>query len=806
MKPSEDIERLKAKIGALENALENRQKISLKTIFSSRNSGKNGYGVSISLLSKLINSSVDGIIAADKAGNLLVYNDAVADIYGYEIEEALSTLNIRDLYPQNGAFEVMAKLRSGGYGGPGKLAGYLVNVIDKEGELVPVRMNASIVYENDVEIATIGYLRDLRDSSQLNEAIPDVKDSGQDVSLYEYLFSVSLQLKHYDQKFCVGAIKNELATIEQVKQALRTQSEILEKTKVQVPIGRIMIQLGILTEVQRNAIVNMYRMDNLYQAPVSKPQENPSAEKEWTLDRSVTIEVSADRLEVAVSIATDGDHAVSLDDLHGLLKNQGIAFGIVADVKIEAFLKSDPPKSDPFTIAKGLPPVPEKPPQINCHFSTDPLGIGTDREDGTIDWKNRGKLPQARPGDILAEITSGSPGVDGKDVFGQEIPPPAAKSNLPKCGKGVALSEDGTQYLATQNGLVHLEDDRISLVEAFVVEEDVGLETGHIDFDGHVEVGGSVHKGYRVNCKSLRVEDIHEAEITVAGDMVVTGGIYESTIKCKGALQVTQIRKSQVRVGGNLVALKEIMESTIETSGQCMIGDGTIVFSQVSAKDGVVAGNLGTKGSKPSALFVGIDQRTKRKIKYTKNKLELLRNELKQLPGEIEELDENLQNMEIEKTDLSKTMSCHVERIESMEKQLDVLEGQGRESDARKMRKIITNLTSEKERIQSHLLSLDKELEKLSEDAFQKPIDIEKGEKDLKLLEDKLEALIAEKATHIQGAVVRVSGNVYSGTTVTGPRASISINDDVARVVIKEAKQVDENGKETVGMQMSALD
>ena len=236
MKPSEDIQQLKTKIEALEDALEKQpQKISLKTIFSSKDSGKSGCGISISFLSKLIDSSVDGIIAADKAGHLLVFNAAAATIYGYEIDAALSSLNIRDLYPQDGAYEVMAKLRSDGYGGPGKLAGYLVNVLDKEGALVPVRMNASIVYENEAEIATIGYLRDLRNSSQLADVIPAMKDSGQDVSLDEYLSDVTRQLKLYDQQFCVGAIKTILPPLNRSNRPFASRPRYWKKQKYTCP-------------------------------------------------------------------------------------------------------------------------------------------------------------------------------------------------------------------------------------------------------------------------------------------------------------------------------------------------------------------------------------------------------------------------------------------------------------------------------------------------------------------------------------------------------------------------------------------
>jgi len=251
---------------------------------------------------------------------------------------------------------------------------------------------------------------------------------------------------------------------------------------------------------------------------------------------------------------------------------------------------------------------------------------------------------------------------------------------------------------------------------------------------------------------------------------------------------------------------KEIVESTIETSGQCLIEDGTIIHSQISARDGVVAGELGTKGAKPSTLLVGIDPRTKRKITYTKNSLALQKKDLERLPGEIEDLEKNLQEKEIEKTDQSNTLACHVERIESLEAQLKKLEKGSRDADAGKMRKIITNLTSEKARVEASLRTLENDMTRLSERMFQKHADVEKGRQDLTLLENKLDALIADRATHRQGAVVRVRGSVYSGTTVTGPRASLSIGDDVASLVIKEVEQADEKGCGAMIMQMSSLD
>ena len=63
-------------------------------------------------LSNLIHSAVDCVIAADGNGKLLIFNDAAAEVFGYTVEEALNGLNIRDLYPDGKARDVMRKLRS----------------------------------------------------------------------------------------------------------------------------------------------------------------------------------------------------------------------------------------------------------------------------------------------------------------------------------------------------------------------------------------------------------------------------------------------------------------------------------------------------------------------------------------------------------------------------------------------------------------------------------------------------------------------------------------------------------------------
>ena len=123
------------------------------------------------IFKNLILSSVDAVIAADKTGKILVFNEAAAETSGYNIDEALNRMDIRDLYPGDGAKDVMRKLRSDDYGGKGKLIGYRVDVFHKNGEKIPISLNAAIVYEGNREVATIGFFHDLRQSMRMEKEL-----------------------------------------------------------------------------------------------------------------------------------------------------------------------------------------------------------------------------------------------------------------------------------------------------------------------------------------------------------------------------------------------------------------------------------------------------------------------------------------------------------------------------------------------------------------------------------------------------------------------------------------------------------
>jgi len=111
----------------------------------------------------LIESSVDGIIAADMKGNVFIFNKGAEALTGYRADEIIGKQHITEIYPEGVAKEVMNKLRSPEYGGAGKLTPVQFNVINKNGEEIPIQLSATLIYnEGGEEAASVGIFTDLR--------------------------------------------------------------------------------------------------------------------------------------------------------------------------------------------------------------------------------------------------------------------------------------------------------------------------------------------------------------------------------------------------------------------------------------------------------------------------------------------------------------------------------------------------------------------------------------------------------------------------------------------------------------------
>ena len=116
----------------------------------------------------LIDSTVDGVIASDMKGSIMILNQEAQSLLGYNPED-IKTLHVTQLYNEGVAYELIKRMRSNNFGGKGKLLRHELIVKHKTGYDIPVSFSGGIIYDRDQEIATFGLFTDLRAIQQIEE-------------------------------------------------------------------------------------------------------------------------------------------------------------------------------------------------------------------------------------------------------------------------------------------------------------------------------------------------------------------------------------------------------------------------------------------------------------------------------------------------------------------------------------------------------------------------------------------------------------------------------------------------------------
>lgn len=116
---------------------------------------------------RLVESSPDIVVAVDRGGTVIYYNDGAEKGLGYTAAEIIGQ-NVSRLYPSmQEAHRVMAAMRDDESGGPGKVKNFETTFVTRWGEHLPVAISGSILYdENGLEIGSIGFAKDIREIRQ----------------------------------------------------------------------------------------------------------------------------------------------------------------------------------------------------------------------------------------------------------------------------------------------------------------------------------------------------------------------------------------------------------------------------------------------------------------------------------------------------------------------------------------------------------------------------------------------------------------------------------------------------------------
>ena len=128
-------------------------------------------------LNNVIQSSPNAIMGTNMAGDLIIWNKGAEETLGYRAEEVIGKMNVRQLYPEGVAREVMRMMRMDRYGSRGKLRAFPMNFRRKDGAIVEGSLSASIIHdESGAEIASVGIFVDLGERLEMERKLRQTQE------------------------------------------------------------------------------------------------------------------------------------------------------------------------------------------------------------------------------------------------------------------------------------------------------------------------------------------------------------------------------------------------------------------------------------------------------------------------------------------------------------------------------------------------------------------------------------------------------------------------------------------------------
>jgi len=235
-------------------------------------------------LESLIANSMEAIIAADWNGNIILFNKAAEELTGYKAEEVLHKRNIVDLYVSGGARDVMKKLRSPFYGGPGRLETTHNVLVGKSGEEIPINMSASMVYDHAGKpVATMGLYQDIRERIEIEKRLRQAQERLLDSKRKEAVMALAGAAAHelnqpltsilgYAEilKRAEGQLQKKLQLGERVFAPVRNAAKVIADQAERM--AEVIKKLGDLTEFETREYAGKQKILDLDRS--KRPEKN----------------------------------------------------------------------------------------------------------------------------------------------------------------------------------------------------------------------------------------------------------------------------------------------------------------------------------------------------------------------------------------------------------------------------------------------------------------------------------------------------------------------------------------------------
>jgi len=604
-----------------------------------------------------------------------------------------------------------------------------------------------------------------------------------------------------ERRFGMIAVKKGFATREQVKQAIYIQ-KMASKKNIPTLLSDILVKTGIMTQDQKDEILMVKGVNFTAIDKQAVPEPHDVLPEPQERVPQFVLTVSDDKLEVRLGPKDDLPLVADLDDIKQALEENNIHYGVVADDLLAERLGEAVDGGKSVIIAQGEKPVESRDAGIKYHFNAG-FGEPSDKEEPST---GQGERVLIKQGDIVAEKIPGLAGKPGIDVYGQSIETsPPAEVSL-QCGDGVLLSGDGQTATAIVEGYSEISSaGDISVYPLLKIAGDANRENGDIEFDGHIEIEGSIEGKIKIKGRSLKAREVYESTIDITGDMEVEKGISDARVTAGGSVTAKHANKARIEALGDLILANEIIHSDIKTNGMCVIKKGLIRTSEVAARKGITVKDVGSEISKPCKLTVGVDFWAKNRVAQLTKEIKNAGDHRKKLEGQLadhkkanSEFDKQINDKAREETDIT------ARRLE-LNQRLAAVGKNGEAKEREKLAAAVKELDRQLEEINQVVEKLFEGQEQLAEEEDRDKNEVLEINKKIKELKKESRRIDRKPDKKKDRAAIEVLGTIYRKNIVAGAHAKLVLPEKHNQVRITEGLFADAKSSVNWSMQIKKL-
>jgi uncharacterized protein (DUF342 family) len=459
------------------------------------------------------------------------------------------------------------------------------------------------------------------------------------------IFFVKFETKYLCQGGNVRNMSNKLGMIEEVDLMNICSNEFFTITSVEDKVYISVLAPGypftdfnkILQEIPRIQITQFGNLRNAIQTGFPDRVEIGRLKPQYELNFSPdNMKVTA-RVHLSVEEFALKQREIT-SEIFKTLQNKGIAEGILYDAFNEFSTNRD------FVIAQGVAPVNGEDAVTRYYELSERKP--TIHQDGTVDYYELSFIDEVEAGDWLGEKIYATEGLPGRTLKGVVLPARKGRDKPlyyhKETVEEVAL-EHKIELRAKINGAISMLGRNISVQKVLTIHGDVGPKTGNIEYDGNIQITGTVMDGYSVKAtqdisilSTMGIGAI-ESIISETGDIYIKGGIFgkeRAVISAGRDVFVKLANDCTIRAGEKINIGLYAMGSKLYAKYVYLDKiRGKIIGGSVHAQVQVVSAFIGNEMERPTIVQIEGFNRTE-----VKQELETLLKEYQELLNDVEKI------------------------------------------------------------------------------------------------------------------------------------------------------------------------